>query len=54
MIQSTSRENRLGHPLRPDLTCPVLQYADDTLVILQACPTQLTELKSVLKKFSTI
>lgn len=32
----------------------MLQYADDTLVILQACPTQLDELKSVLQHFSAI
>lgn len=31
---------------------PVIQYADDTLVIMEACPTQLTVLKDPLNTFA--
>ena len=36
----------------PSIACPVLQYADDTLIILQAEHDQLQTLKSILLKFS--
>lgn len=32
----------------------MLQYADDTLIIMEACPTQLSHLKAVLKRFSAV
>lgn len=32
---------------------PILQYADDTLVILEGCSTQLNHLKSILQDFTT-
>jgi hypothetical protein len=51
--------NRLFHagelvaPLNiPNTDFPIVQYADDTLLILQACPTQLTALKEVLENFA--
>jgi hypothetical protein len=31
---------------------PIVQYADDTLVIMQACPLQLLALKDLLEKFA--
>jgi hypothetical protein len=31
---------------------PIVQYADDTLLILQACPFQLLALKNPLQKFA--
>jgi hypothetical protein len=43
---------RLLHPLADDLLCPVVQYADDTLVILRADPAQLRRLRSVLDALS--
>uniref|UniRef100_A0A0A8XZ47 Reverse transcriptase domain-containing protein n=1 Tax=Arundo donax TaxID=35708 RepID=A0A0A8XZ47_ARUDO len=33
--------------------CPVLQYADDTLVILKGELTQIRHLKTILSQFST-
>jgi hypothetical protein len=35
------------------LDFPIIQYADDTLIILLACPVQLMNLKSILEQFST-
>jgi hypothetical protein len=31
---------------------PIIQYADDTLIILPACPVQLMKLKTLLEQFS--
>jgi hypothetical protein len=31
---------------------PVVQYADDTLLVMEACPTQLTVMKDLLNTFS--
>jgi hypothetical protein len=45
-------DDRLLHPLADDLPCPVVQYADDTLVILRADPAQLRWLRAVLDSFS--
>jgi hypothetical protein len=30
---------------------PIIQYADDTLLVMEACPIQLTTLKSILNTF---
>jgi hypothetical protein len=32
---------------------PIVQYADDTLLVMEACPAQLTHLKDLLQTFST-
>lgn len=32
-----SSYNLLSHPLDDSLTCPVIQFADDTLIIVKAC-----------------
>lgn len=53
MIQEASSDGRLHHPLCDDLPCPVLQYADHTLIILQAEQSQIQLLKEVLSSFST-
>jgi hypothetical protein len=45
-------DDRLLHPLADDLPCPVVQYADDTLIILRADPAQLHRLRAVLDSFS--
>jgi retron-type reverse transcriptase len=45
VIQRFSREGLLIHPIVHDQTCPVIQYADDTLIILQGCPDQARMLK---------
>jgi hypothetical protein len=36
----------------PNTDFPIIQYADDTLVIMQACPIQLLALKELLEKFA--
>ena len=36
MILDASARRLLEHPLIHDLTCPVLQYADGTLIIVKA------------------
>ena len=36
----------------PGADFPIVQYADDTLLIMQACPIQLLRLKSLLQEFA--
>jgi hypothetical protein len=43
----------LAHPLSPHLPCPVLQYADDTLIILKASTQAAHNLKKILHDFAT-
>jgi hypothetical protein len=52
VIQGFSKEGSLNHPLVSDLTCPVIQYADDTLIIFQGEPHQACLLKEILDAFS--
>lgn len=52
LIQQASTEGVLQHPLDPNLSCPVLQYADDTLILLQASETAMVRLKHILDDFS--
>ena len=52
LILHASASGLLHHPLDSSLPCPVLQYADDTLIILQASLEQLTHLKTILLEFS--
>jgi hypothetical protein len=47
-------DNGLDHPLLPGLPTPVIQYADETLIMLQACPSQLRRLKEIFDKFATV
>lgn len=39
-------------PLLHTQDFPIVQYADDTLVIMEACPTQLQILKGILDSFA--
>jgi hypothetical protein len=41
----------IRHPAAPDLQCPVLQYADDTLLLVRAEQQDVELLKSVLDHF---
>jgi hypothetical protein len=41
------------HPLIPDAPCPVLQYADDTLVVTKADVASNERLKNILDSFAT-
>jgi hypothetical protein len=51
IIKRFSNEGRLL-PLVEDFTCPVIQYADDTLILIQGCPDQARILKEILDAFS--
>jgi hypothetical protein len=42
----------LAHPIAPNLPCPVLQYADDTLILASATPAAATHLRSILDDFA--
>jgi hypothetical protein len=52
VIQGFSKEGRLNHPLVTNLTCLVIQYIDDTLIIFQGDPQQAHLLKEILEPFS--
>ena len=52
LITNASANGEFQHPICPTMPCPILQYADDTLIILKADETQLTALKSTLQAFS--
>ena len=41
------------HPLADDTPCPVLQYADDTLIILRGELSDVTAIKQALDDFSS-
>jgi hypothetical protein len=51
-IQHFSREGRLKHPIVSNLACPVIQYADDTLILFQGCPDQARLIKEILEAYS--
>lgn len=53
MIAKASSQRQLEHPLVADLPCPVLQYADDTLIVLKAVPEQVACLRSLLDSFAS-
>jgi hypothetical protein len=40
------------HPISPSTPCPVLQYADDTLILCKADPGATASLKKVLDDFA--
>ena len=42
----------IRHPAAPDLQCPILQYADDTLILVRAERQDVENLKPVLDQFS--
>jgi hypothetical protein len=43
---------RLRYPLVDDMPCPVIQYADDTLLLLRADASQLQRACCILESFS--
>lgn len=53
MINAASLSGVLPHPLLADATCPVLQYADDTLILVKAELLAIVHLKSILDQFSS-
>ena len=53
MINQLADQGILTAPLPiPGADFPIVQYADDTLLILQACPMQLQILKDLLNRFA--
>ena len=56
MINTAWQEGILNLPLDHSfgLQFPIIQYADDTLIILPACHTQLLALQNILATFSSI
>jgi hypothetical protein len=51
-LDAFSSEGHLLHLIVQDSPCPVIQYANDTLIIIQGCPDQATLLKEILDAFS--
>jgi len=51
--QLIKRHAGIRHPAAPNLQCPVLQYADDTLILVRAERQDVENLKVVLDQFST-
>jgi hypothetical protein len=52
LIRTAWKSGSLAHPLSPDTPCPVLQYADDTLILCQASIEAAICLKQVLDDFA--
>jgi hypothetical protein len=53
VINKACQMNLLQHPIPSvNVDFPIIQYADDTLLIMQACSWQLLCLKSLLKTFA--
>nr|XP_051221559.1 uncharacterized protein LOC127339784 [Lolium perenne] len=53
LIHLAWSEGDLAHPLSPDTPCPVLQYADDTLILCKATPAAAATLKRVMDDFAS-
>lgn len=51
--QLIKQDSRISHPTVTDQPCPVLQYADDTLILLKADVGALVALKEVLDLLSS-
>jgi hypothetical protein len=52
LVLSDSSPDHLVHPLVDDLACPVIQYVDNTLLLLRADPKQLIRATELLDSFS--
>lgn len=52
VIQRASAKGDLKHPFVDSLPCPVLQYVDDTLILLRGDVSSIASLKTVLDSFS--
>jgi hypothetical protein len=55
VVNAEALLGNLSHPLRSEFSgdYPIIQYANDTLVILPADPAQLSHLKEVLHIFAS-
>jgi hypothetical protein len=53
MINNQFRIGNFSAPIPiPNHDFPVIQYADDTIVIMEACPVQVTLLKNLINEFA--
>jgi hypothetical protein len=52
MLLQTSVNGLLHHPIVENSPCPVLQYADDTIIIIRSSEDDIRNLKVVLDSFS--
>jgi hypothetical protein len=52
LIRQAFFSGELTHPIDTTLPCPVLQYANDTLILIRGNVQQVTTLKTILDKFS--
>lgn len=52
LIRRASQEGELEHPLVPNLPYPVLQYADDTLILIKGNVSSVRLFRSILDDFS--
>jgi hypothetical protein len=52
-INKAFKEQRLSAPFETnfDMDYPVIQYADDTLIIMLACQRQISVMKDILDKY---
>lgn len=53
LIRKAWRDGLLAHPLVDDVPCPVLQYADDTLILCKASTEAAACLKTILDDFAS-
>ncbi|CAL4980148.1 unnamed protein product [Urochloa decumbens] len=53
LMKRASTRGELCHPLDPTLPCPVLQYADDTLILARGDVRSVQVLKNILDDFSS-
>jgi len=52
LIRCGVERGELQHPIDATLSCPVLQYADDTLILMKGDVASMTVLKRILEDFS--
>lgn len=52
VLQTLIKQDGVRHPLVSDTPCPVLQYADDTLILLRGDVVDVCRLKLLLDQFS--
>lgn len=52
LVRKEGLDGSITHPLLPNAPCPVLQYADDTLILLKGGLAAVRRLKQILDSFS--
>ena len=53
ILLASSNQDLLHHRTVDTLSCPILQYVDDTLLVIKADHDQLLHLKHLLDSFSS-